>query len=118
MKRIWVTVVLCVVLLGFSSLKAADQDIVLVNDTGLTIDSVFISSVSTNDWEEDILGVEILKDGEEAEINFHPDEEECNWDLMIKDEEGDAIYWRNLNLCKISKITLHYEDGTPTATLE
>ncbi len=97
---------------------AGEQDFVLVNETGLTIDQFYCSPTKSNDWEEDVLGQDTLADGEQVEINFSRDEASCKWDLMIVDEEGDKIYWTNIDLCEAAKITLHYEGGKPTATIE
>jgi hypothetical protein len=97
---------------------AGDQDFVLVNQTGLTIDQFFCSPTKSNDWEEDVLGQDTLADNSEVEIKFSRDEASCKWDLMIVDEQGDKVYWTNIDLCEAAKITLHYEGGKPTASIE
>jgi hypothetical protein len=38
--------------------------------------------------------------------------------LRIEDKGGNSIEWENLNLLKISKVTLHYKDGKGTADVE
>ncbi len=122
MKQSLVLIFVCAVLvLAFSStpLKAeGDQDFTVVNATGVVIDSLYISRATVNDWEEDVLGVETLPDGESVAISFAGDEEECKWDIMIKDTEGTAVYWRDINLCDIETLTLHIEDGKVWATQE
>jgi hypothetical protein len=97
---------------------AGDQDFTLVNETGLTIDQFFCSPTTTKDWEDDVLGQDILADEASVEIKFSRDTQECTWDLMIVDADGDKIYWTGINLCEAAKITLHYEKGKPTATIE
>lgn len=97
---------------------AADQDFTLVNDTGVSIDELYISPVAAADWQEDVLGVDVLEDGEEVQVSFSRDEEACAWDLMVKDPEGTEVIWKNLDLCKYSRITLHIEDGKVWATFE
>ncbi|MEI6614605.1 MAG: hypothetical protein WCL37_06890 [Chrysiogenales bacterium] len=97
---------------------SADQDFTLVNATGVTIDEVYVSPVSTKDWQEDVLDTEVLEDGEEVEISFSREEEACAWDIMIKDTEGNEIYWENIDLCEHSEITLHAKDGKVWATFE
>ena len=57
-------------------------------------------------------------DGEEVQINFSRDEEACAWDIMIKDTEGTAVTWKNIDLCKHTRITLNIEDGKVWATFE
>ena len=119
-KQIMIMLVALVLVTGFSfaGLQDANQDFTLVNETGVTIDSLYISKVSSNHWEEDVLGVDTLPDGEEVEISFDSEENACKWDIMIKDEDGNEYFWRNINLCKIEKLTLHYEDGKAWATEE
>ncbi len=117
MKKLFLLSVICM-LLSVNFLWAGEQDFVLVNETGLTIDQLFCSPTTTEDWEEDVLGAETLADGDSIEIEFSTDEDACEWDLKIVDEEGDEIIWTKINLCKATKITLYYEDGKPTAQIE
>ncbi|HPG84316.1 MAG TPA: hypothetical protein PKY55_13620 [bacterium] len=97
---------------------AGQQDFVLHNQTGLTIDQFYCSPTTTQNWEEDVLGVDVLEDEASAEIRFSRNENSCNWDLMIVDEEGDRIVWSNVNLCEAVRITLYYANGQPTAQIE
>jgi hypothetical protein len=94
------------------------QDFTLVNETGVEIDKVFISPHDADDWEEDILGKDTLPTGQNVEIKFDRDETAAKWDLRIEDKEGHGIEWENLELLKISKVTLHYKDGKGTAEVE
>jgi len=96
----------------------AAQDFTLVNDTGVEIDKVFISPGDKDDWEEDILGKDTLPTGQSVEIKFHREETAAKWDLKIEDKQGNAIEWHDLDLLKISKLTLHYKDGKGTADVE
>ena len=101
-----------------SSEKGAAQDFTLVNETGVEIHKVYISPHDSNDWEEDILGKDTLPSGESVDIKFNRSEKDANWDLRVEDSKGNAIEWENLNLLKISKLTLHYKDGKATADTE
>lgn len=97
---------------------AADQDFVLVNETGVEIHNLHVSPSDKEEWGDDILGTDTLADGESAEVKFSPKEEAEKWDLRVADKEGNSIEWSNLNLLKISKITLHYNNGKATAEVE
>jgi hypothetical protein len=98
--------------------SAAAQDFTLVNETGVEIDKVFISPHDVDDWEEDVLGKDTLPSGQSVEIKFNREETAAQWDLKVEDKQGNAITWENLNLLKISKLTLHYKDGKATAEAE
>lgn len=99
--------------------SAGKQDFTLVNRTGLTIVAVYISASNVDSWEEDVLGVDVLKDGESVFIQFSPKETAKKWDLKIVDEDGDEAIWTGLRLDRISKVTLRYnKEGEPVADLE
>jgi len=97
---------------------AGQQDFTVVNKTGVVIAALYVSPTSANEWGEDILGVDTLAVDGTCEITFDPGEETALWDLRIEDGDGQSIVWTELKLKEISKATLHFEDGTPTATLE
>jgi hypothetical protein len=106
-------------LLGAAAMvSAGDQDFTLVNQTGVTIMEFYCSPTTTNEWEEDVLGVDTLAPEDSVEISFSREQEECAWDLKIKDEDGDEVVWTKINLCKAAVITLYWEDGKPTAEIE
>ena len=94
------------------------QDFTLVNVTGVEIHRVYVSPHSANDWEEDVLGRDTLPDGESVDITFDRSETAAKWDLRVEDKQGNSIEWENLNLLKISKLTLHYKNGRAWADVE
>lgn len=96
----------------------AAQDFTLINKTGVIINSLYISPADKDDWEEDILGKDQLGDGETVDIKFNRDEKADKWDLKVEDSKGNSIEWNDLDLLKISKVTLHYKDGKGTAEVE
>jgi hypothetical protein len=75
-------------ILAAAAAFAGDQDFTLVNETGLTIDQLYCTPSTIVDWEEDILGVSVLKNDEKAHITFSRDEKAAEWDIMIVYEEG------------------------------
>jgi len=95
---------------------ADERNFQLVNGTGRTIAQVFISPSDTNDWEEDVLSVDVLPDGETANIHFVDDLDECVYDIMIVHDDGDRAVWGGINLCETSFVSAQYQDdGTPIA---
>lgn len=107
-------VVLCfsfMVVLVCGTGLAGDQDFTLVNQTGLSIVELYVSPSDTDNWEEDVLGVDILEDEQRCRVTFHRDEDSCMWDLMIVDEDEDEVVWNGVNLCEVSSVTLFWEDG-------
>lgn len=109
-----------VALLSTSVAASQDKnlDFKLINSTGLGIDKVFLSPTSSEKWGEDVMGRDVLKNGESVDIKFHSSETECKWDLKVVDEEKDSIIWTALNLCSTESIELIYRDHKPTAIIK
>lgn len=99
----------------FMSAHAGDQDFVLHNETGVDIQELYVSPSSKSDWEEDILGVDVLPDGDSVEISFSRDEDAELWDLKVTDSAGGSLLWGRLNLLEISELTLRFDNGKATA---
>ena len=91
---------------------AADQDFSLHNETGYTISSVFVSAANTKDWEEDVMGRDVLDDGESVDITFPRSEGACKFDLKVVYDDKEEAIWGGLDLCKISKVEIHYNRKT------
>lgn len=96
---------------GGTALLAGKQDFDLVNATGYTILEVYVAPSASNNWEEDVLGRDILNDGETVTINFAPNQKACMYDILVVWEDGDQASWDSFNLCTASEITLHWENG-------
>ena len=98
--------------------RSGDQDFVLHNATGVEIHQLFLSPTTTNQWEEDVLGVDTLPDGDSVKVSFDDHEKTSKWDLKVVDGKGNSIEWRDLNLVEISEVTLHYKDGKAWADVK
>ncbi len=94
------------------------QDFKLVNKTGVVISSLYVSPSDKEEWGEDILGKDVLGDGESADIKFKRTEKAAKWDLKVEDSQGHTIEWTDFNLLEIDKITLHYDGKKATAETE
>lgn len=106
-------------LLAFTlSVKAqARQDFELVNKTGYEISQVYVSASEKNDWEEDVLGDESLEDEDEKTIRFKNSGNICLWDLKVVYQEDDtSAVWKDIDLCKVSKVTIFYNRKTETTS--
>lgn len=115
--------VLCALAVGLLTMgsvaKAGEQDFTLVNDTGVEISQIFISSAAVDNWEENLLAKdEVLPSGNEVEIKFSPEENAELWDIKVMDSDGSSVTWERLKLTEITKVTLKITDGKPIAELE
>lgn len=94
------------------------QDFVLVNQTGETIREVYVSPSKADDWEEDILGRDVLEDGESVKITFHDRPGIKLWDLkaVVGEKGGRSHIWYELNLMEIEEVTIYYKNGKAYAS--
>ncbi len=98
--------------------RVGKQDFTLHNETGVEIHELYVSPVTTDDWEEDVLGVDTLPSGESVKITFEDREKHVHWDMKVVDSKGNSIEWHDLNLIEISEVTLHYENGKAWADVK
>jgi len=71
-KRVLVLMgIVAVLALGALPLGAADKrDITIVNKAGEPITEIYIALVHGDEWGEDVLGEDVLEDGETVDIHF------------------------------------------------
>lgn len=86
---------------------AGAQDFTLINNAKYNIIKVFVSPSAVDDWQEDILGDGVLMSGEKVDITFARGETATMWDLRVVDESEKTHTWKNINLKKISSVTLN-----------
>ena len=98
--------------------RAGDQDFTLVNKTGFDIHSVFVSPHGTDEWEEDVLGKDVLANGDHVDIKFSRSTKGKSWDLKVADKDGKGYVWESINLLEVSKVTVEYKNGKASATYE
>ena len=95
---------------------AADQDFTLVNRTGYDIAEVYVSPAKSKNWEEDVMGDDVLEDQQSVPITFPGRGKICTYDLKVVFTDGDDAYWTNFDLCTISKIQIFWNAKTQKAT--
>jgi len=83
----------------------------LSNFTGSTLRAVHISPSGSAGWEEDILGGDVLADGNAIVVRFSPMEKAALWDLRVETTRRRAE-WKGLDLRDASRVTLYLsQDG-------
>lgn len=97
-----------VMALSLSSVAQADgdQDFQLYNRTEVDIHHLYVSPTESDDWEEDLLGGHVLQNGADVEVSFHPKTTAAKWDIRVEDKQGNALYWRGINLLQVEEIIL------------
>lgn len=105
MRKMFMAAALAVAAIS-SAAYAAMQDFTINNRSGYTVVTLNVSPSSSNNWGPDILGRDVLANGESAEITFDRNETECMWDIRATYSDGDVGDWRNVNLCETTEINL------------
>lgn len=103
--------VLCLLAVAAMAPQAAAgvQDFTLVNQTGIEIYSLYLSESASDEWEEDVLGEDVLPSGERLDITFSGGDT-CLWDMMVTDDEDSSVTWTGINLCETSVVVLRCDD--------
>jgi hypothetical protein len=90
-----------------------------VNRTGYPIYSVYVSPHESNNWEEDIMGRNILPNNTQVKIGFSRNEDDAYWDLRVDFRSSHYDWNDGWNLYRIWRITLiDIGNGTINARYE
>jgi hypothetical protein len=83
---------------------AAQQDFTITNHTGHTIVTLNVSPNNDDHWGPDILGRDTLGNGEQAEVTFDRNEDQCSWDIKVTYDDGTNNDLRAVNLCQTTEV--------------
>jgi len=111
MRALWVAALAAMVAFAApAGAQDAKQDFKLVNKTGYELKALYVSPSKSDDWANDILGQDVLADGQVVNVHFSPKANTCKWDLKVvySDDDSSAV-WGNVDLCTIEKVTIHYD---------
>ncbi len=92
----------------------AQQDFVLVNRTGYTIDEVYVSASNVNSWEEDLMGDDSLENGQQLNVRFARNTSQCMFDIKVVYDDQETAEFRGINLCQVSRVTIFYNRSAGT----
>ncbi len=118
MKSILALVVVALFALGGSPSQAKEWEVTVVNGTGYPIKFLGFNPPGDNDWSENELEG-VLQDGESVDVSFDDEEDDCKWNIRVDwaDPGYPGVLWRNVDVCNITKITLHYNRSTDTTSI-
>jgi hypothetical protein len=83
---------------------AARQDFRITNHTGHTIVTLNVSPNNDDHWGPDILGRDVLANGEQTDITFDRNEEQCSWDIKVTYDDGTNNDLRAVDLCHTTEV--------------
>ncbi len=87
-----------VLLVGVSAAAlAADYYVDITNRTGYTIMYVYVSPTKSDSWEEDVLGKEVLSDGQTRRVTLTGFRSPV-FDIRLVDSDGDKYTFWNVDV--------------------
>lgn len=93
---------------AFANAALADhRDFKIINRSGATIEKLWISPSSSDDWEDEMLKGNGVRNGTTKNITFSGNyaEDECQFDLKYIDANEDTWTFNKIDLCKVSELT-------------
>ena len=91
---------------GAEAGATARQDFTLVNNTGHVVMTLNVSPSNSDQWGPDILGQDVLANGQSVQVGFERGEAQCEWDIRATYDDGDTTDSRGVNLCEVATVTL------------
>jgi hypothetical protein len=94
------------------SAQQEDLSFTVVNRTGSALQDFYLSPTGLSDWEDDILGRDMLYSGESATISVEDGRRTCLYDLRGVFADGEVLEDYRVNLCDLVTYEFVERGGT------
>ena len=106
--------------------QAADaRNVNVINETGYDIKFLGFNGPDDGleEWDNEL--DRPLRDGQSTYVTFDEDEDStpknlgCVWNIKVGwvgYSESESVYWKNVNLCRMTALRLRYNDKTNTTS--
>lgn len=103
-----VTSILLLPTLALTTQKANAHplDFIFNNSTNYPVYELYVSSNSTDNWEEDVLAENILPANHSTRVNFSGDIGNCLFDIKAVFKDGSYREDYKIDLCTVSEVSL------------
>ena len=91
---------------AFASTDGRDRRVNVVNASGQVLRELYASPVTSSSWEEDILGANVLRPGQNIVANLDNGTNACQYDLKVVMANGREHVRRNVNVCVVGQWTI------------
>lgn len=118
-KMVLGLLVLFATLVATDTFAADERNVYVINGTGYGIKFLGFNTPGDDEWDDNELGDNaVLPDGNGVYVKFNEEDEGCEWNIRISwaDPGYPDVLWRDVDLCKISEITLKYNRSTDTTS--
>ena len=88
-----------------SHLAAADDKlhanvIEFVNETPQTVMFIYAHMENVTDWEDDLLGTEVLEPGDSFKVDLNLGPGRCEYEIMVHLADEQRLHYRRFDACK------------------
>lgn len=90
---------------GYQSTISYNRDFTVYNRGRNAVYYIYVSPVTTNSWEEDVLGRDVLMPGSSVTVRMPDYGSQCYFDIRIVDSTGYAQEFYNVDLCTVSSVS-------------
>ena len=103
--------------IAFGAMAADMRDVKVVNGTGYGIKFLGFNNPGDDDWSDNELG-DVLANGASVLVKFNTADEGCvgNFKIEWADPGYPGVLWKDVDLCRISVLTLGYDRKTDTTS--
>lgn len=82
---------------------AMERKVRINNLSSYTIVEFYASNTGTTDWQEDILGSDVLPSGSSVNINIDDGSGYCKYDFLAVFDDGDQLVSSDNNVCELDE---------------
>lgn len=86
-----------------SAAMAMERKVTINNQTSFVIVEFYASNTGTADWQEDILGSDVLAAGDSVVINIDDGSGYCKYDFLAVFDDGDELVSSDNNVCELDE---------------
>ena len=104
-----ITKTLCVLTLGIAlfsatsgSAFALNRHVHIHNNTSVVMSEFYASNVGAKDYEENILGSDVIEAGDSWDINIDDGTGYCRYDFLAVFDDGSKAKKDHVNVCEVS----------------
>lgn len=117
MKRILVAVSMLAVMFLFAESSTQSQALYffVTNNTGVTLNNIYVTPAETGNWGNDILPNDLFENSTSVRVDIPADYgATCSFDMKITDLAGNSITFTGMDACRLHTLILN-ADGTYSA---
>lgn len=86
--------------------QAEDLTFTLTNASSFNIANFYTSPANVDDWQEDVLGEDVMAAGTQADVTIADGSDQCVYDMKFVFEDGSEFVREEIDLCSLGEYTL------------